>query len=189
MISKFIGYLSHRKLPHYSNYFLLECDPLVTERHKKQQIACRPINYIPSDTITAVVKCPLIPNEFYGNILPDELVAVFHHVSTLSRCGWSQNELLLLSRLIHVYPTRQRVRQLGADTIEQYDNILDNSFTNNDTIMAVTPDDIAKLGKRFRAMWVRLEPFDRSPNVNDSFQDLARYLRRVTPLTRRNWTV
>ena len=42
--------------------------------------------------------------------------------------------------------------------------------------MAVTPDDIAKLGKRLGAMWVRLEPFDGSQNVSDFFKDLQRYL-------------
>ena len=55
---------------------------------------------------------------------------------------------ILNSRPLHVYPTRHRVRQLGVDTIEEYDNILDHLFSNNNATMAVTPDDIAKLGKR-----------------------------------------
>ena len=83
---------------------------------------------------------------------------------------------ILNSRPLHVYPTRHRVRQLGVDTIEEYDNNLDNLFSNNNPTMAVTPDDIAKLGKRLGAMWVRLEPFDGSQNVSDFFKDLQRYL-------------
>ena len=77
---------------------------------------------------------------------------------------------------LHVYQTRHRVRQLGVDTIEDYENILDNLFSDNNPTMAVTPDDIAKLGKRPGAMWVRLEPFDGSQNVSDFFKDLQRYL-------------
>ena len=42
--------------------------------------------------------------------------------------------------------------------------------------MAVTPDDIAKLGKHLGAMWVHLEPFDGSQNVSNFFKDLTRYL-------------
>ena len=83
---------------------------------------------------------------------------------------------ILNARPIHVYPTRHRVRQLGADSIEDYENILDNLFSDNNPNMAVTPDVIAKLGKRLGAMWVRLEPFDGSQNVSDFFKDLQRYL-------------
>ena len=84
---------------------------------------------------------------------------------------------ILNARPLHVYPTRHRVRQLGADSLEEYDNILNHLFSdNNNPTMAVTPDDIAKLGKRLGAMWVRLEPFDGSQNVSDFFKDLQRYL-------------
>ena len=83
---------------------------------------------------------------------------------------------ILNARPLHVYPTRHRVRQLGVDTIEEYDNILDNLFSNSNPTMAVTPDDIPKLGKRLGAIWVRLEPFDGSQNVSDFFKDLQRYL-------------
>ena len=83
---------------------------------------------------------------------------------------------ILNARPLHVYPTHHRVRQLGVDTIKEYDNILDNLFSNNNPIMAVTPDDIAKLSKRLGAMWVRLEPFDGSQNVSDFFKDLQRHL-------------
>ena len=51
---------------------------------------------------------------------------------------------ILNARPLHVYPTRHRVRQLGADSLEEYDNILDHLFSdNNNPTMAVTPDDIA----------------------------------------------
>ena len=83
---------------------------------------------------------------------------------------------ILNARPLHFYPTRHRVRQLGADSIEEYDSILESLFSNNDPTMAVTPDDIAKLGKCLGAMWVRLEPFDGSQNVSDFFKDLQRYL-------------
>ena len=83
---------------------------------------------------------------------------------------------ILNSRPLHVYTTRHRVRQLGADSLEDYENILDNLFSDNNSTMAVTPDDVAKLGKRLGAMWVRLEPFDGSQNVSDFFKDLQRYL-------------
>ena len=45
--------------------------------------------------------------------------------------------------------------------------------------MSVTPDDIAKLGKRLGAMFVCLEPFDGTPNIKDFFQDFERYLKQT----------
>ena len=91
------GYLKHRKLPHY---FLPECDLLSTVGHEEQRIALKCIKDILSDPISAVLKCPAIPRQIYGDVIPDELVAVFKHASTHPCCVQRRDQLLvLLSRL------------------------------------------------------------------------------------------
>ena len=53
--------------------------------------------------------------------------------------------------------------------------------------MSVTPDDIAKLGKRLGATFVRLEPFDGTQNIKDFFRDFERYSKQiVTTSVRKN---
>ena len=97
LASNFLDYLNRGKLPHY---FLPECDLLATVGHDERQIAIKSIHNIISDPISAVLKCPSVPNEIYGDILPDDLVAVFHRVSTDPCCERRRHELvLLLSRL------------------------------------------------------------------------------------------
>ena len=68
------------------------------------------------------------------------------------------------------YPTRHSIRQSGT-SLELYDTVLNDTFRNPVTLstMSVTPDDIAKLGKRLGAMFVRLEPFDGTQNIKDFF--------------------
>ena len=97
LFSDFIGYLNRGKLPHY---FLPECDLLASVGHEERQIAHKSVHDILSDPISAVLRCPSVPTKIYGDILPDELVAVFYRVSTHPCCEQSQDELLLLlSRL------------------------------------------------------------------------------------------
>ena len=97
LASNFLDYLNCGKLPHY---FLPECDLLATVGHDERQIAIKSIYNILSDPISAVMKCPSVPNEIYGDILPDDLVAVFHRASTRPCCERRRHELvLLLSRL------------------------------------------------------------------------------------------
>ena len=78
------------------------------------------------------------------------------------------------------YPTRHSIRQSGT-SLELYDTVLNDTFRNPVTFstMSVTPDDIAKLGKRLSAMFVRLEPFDGTQNIKDFFQDFERYLKQT----------
>ena len=97
LASNFLGYLNCGKLPHY---FLPECDLLATVGHEERQIAIKCIHNIISDPISAVLKCPSVPNQIYGDIIPDDLVAVFHRASTNPCCERRRHELvLLLSRL------------------------------------------------------------------------------------------
>ena len=97
LLSNFLGYLNHGKLPHY---FFPECDLLATVGYDERQIAIKSINRILSDPIAAVLKCPAVPRQIYGDILPEELVDVFFGVSTHPHCEWRRDELILvLSRL------------------------------------------------------------------------------------------
>ena len=97
LASNFLDYLKRGKLPHY---FLPECDLLATVGHDERQIAIKCIHNILLDPISALLKCPSVPSQIYGDILPDDLVAVFHCVSTDPCCERRQHELvLLLSRL------------------------------------------------------------------------------------------
>ena len=97
LASNFLDYLNRGKLPHY---FLPECDLLATVGHDERQIAIKSIHNIFSNPISAVLKCPSVPKQIYGDILPDDLVAVFHRASTRPCCERRRHELvLLLSRL------------------------------------------------------------------------------------------
>ena len=97
LLSRSVDYLKRMKLPHY---FLPECNLLATVGYDEQQIALQSINDIRSDPITAVMKCPSAATEIYGDIVPDELVAIFQHVSNDPCSERSMGGLLLLfSRL------------------------------------------------------------------------------------------
>ena len=97
MFSKLFTYLKNGKLPHY---FIPECNLLAAVGHDERQIAIKSINDILSDPIAAVLKCPPVPRQIFADLLPDELVATFHHASTRPCSGCSRDDLLLLlSRL------------------------------------------------------------------------------------------
>ena len=104
----FINYLNHDKLPHY---FLPECDLLATVGHEERQIARKSIHDILLDPISAVLKCPSVPTEIYGDIRPGDLVTVFHQVSTHPCCERSRYELLLLLSRLDEW-RQQRYRRL-----------------------------------------------------------------------------
>ena len=103
LASNFLDYLNCGKLPHY---FLPECDLLATVGHDERQIAIKCIHNIISDPISAVLKCPSVPRQIYGDILPDDLVAVFHRASTDPCCERRRHELVLL--LSHLDEWRQQ---------------------------------------------------------------------------------
>ena len=97
LFSDFIGYLNRGKIPHY---LFPDCDLLATVGHEERQAARKSINDILSDPISAILRCPSVPTRIYGDIVPDELVAIFHRVSTHPCCERSRDELVfLLSRL------------------------------------------------------------------------------------------
>ena len=97
MFSKLFTYLKDGKLPHY---FIPECNLLAAVGHDERQIAIKSINDILSDPLAAVLKCPPVPRQIFADLLPDELVATFHHASTRPCSGCSRDDLLLLlSRL------------------------------------------------------------------------------------------
>ena len=102
LAGNFLDFLNCGKLPHY---FLPECDLLATVGHDERQIAIKSIHNIISDPISAVLKCPSVPSQIYGDILPDNLAAVFHRVSTNPCCERRRHELVLL--LSHLDEGRQ----------------------------------------------------------------------------------
>ena len=116
----FSGYLNRGELPHY---FLPECDLFATVGHDELQIALKSINEILLDPITAVLTCPSVPTEIYGNILPDELVSVFHRVSSLAYCERNREDLLRL--LSHLDEWRQQAyhKYVGYDWREDCDRV------------------------------------------------------------------
>ena len=108
----FINYLNHDKLPHY---FLPECDLLATVGHEERQTACKSIHDILLDPISAVLKCPSVPTQIYGTVQPDDLVTVFHQVSTHPCCERSRDELLLLLSRLDEWRQQRYRRQLEVD--------------------------------------------------------------------------
>ena len=73
----------------------------------------------------------------------------------------------------HRNPTRHRVRQLGLDIDHYYQHVL-KDFLRPSENMAVTPGDIAQLGKWLGAINLRLDPFDGTQNVTDFLQEFKR---------------
>ena len=71
------------------------------------------------------------------------------------------------------YPTRHSIRQSGT-SLELYDTVLNDTFRKTVTLstMSVTPDDIAKLGKRLGAMFVLIGTLWRHPKYQGFFPRL-----------------
>ena len=86
----------------------------------------------------------------------------------------------ILNHVRH-YPTRQRIRQLGVGSIDNYEENLEELFRDNppENTMALTPADLVNLGKRLGAANMRLETFDGTNNIKDFFQDLDRYFQQT----------
>ena len=105
MMDLFVNCNDYHNNGKLSHYFVPECNLLATVGHEEWQIALKSINAILSDPIAAVLKCPTIPIETYGDILPGELVAIFHKVSTHPCSERSMGDLLLL--LSHLDDWRQ----------------------------------------------------------------------------------
>ena len=79
-------YLQVGKLPHY---FLPECDLLETVGNDERQLVREVIKEILSDPLNALLSSPTDPQQIYGEVRPDHLVAAFHEVfanPTSERC-------------------------------------------------------------------------------------------------------
>ena len=112
-----LTYLNNGELPHY---FLPECNLLATVGYNERQIAIQTIHGILLNPISAVLKCPSVPTDIYGEICPDDLVTAFSRVSIHPSCERSwQNLLLLLSRLDEWREQRYR-EQLVRDGYERF---------------------------------------------------------------------
>ena len=91
------GYLKQSNLPHY---FLPECNLLETVGPEERRIARDVIQQIIFDPQRAILACPTYPEDIYGEVPSDALVAAFHRVSSNRTCMRSQEDLLrLLSHL------------------------------------------------------------------------------------------
>ena len=90
-------YVISRHLP---NYFLSECNLLDTVGPDQLVIARKAICDILLDPVAAVLKCPSMPNQIYGDISPDDLVKAFRQVAARPshEQGW-EDLLRLLSCL------------------------------------------------------------------------------------------
>ena len=98
------NHLDTGKLPHY---FLPDCNLLETVVHQERRFACDVINHILSDPLSAILTCPTCPQDIYGNVQPDDLVAAFHQVSSQPMCAESRQKLIGLLGLLD---ERRRVR-------------------------------------------------------------------------------
>ena len=97
LLSTLDGYLVAGNLPHY---FLPNCDLLKTVHLEERRLARDVIQHILSDPLRAILTCPTNPEEVYGEVPPDTLVAAFHLVSSHPTCAMSREVLLgLLGRL------------------------------------------------------------------------------------------
>ena len=93
----FDGYLNAGKLP---QYFLPDCNLLATVGPEERHIARNVIKHILNNPLRAILTCPTRPQDIYGEVSPDDLVAAFQQVSSLSPpiCARSREDLLWLLR-------------------------------------------------------------------------------------------
>ena len=93
------GYLEAGELPHY---FLPDCNLLATVGLEERRIARNVISHILSDPLRAILTCPTDPQDIYGKVPPDTLVASFHNVSSHPTCADSCENLCQLLCLMDV---------------------------------------------------------------------------------------
>ena len=109
--------LNNGELPHY---FLPGCNLLASVGQDEKQLAIQAIQTILLNPISAILKCPSVSTDIYGEVSPDNLVAAFDRMSTNPSCERSlENLLLLLSRLDEWRQQRYR-EQLVRDGHERF---------------------------------------------------------------------
>ena len=97
LLYKLSHYLTKRTLPHY---FLPEVNLLETVGPEEQEMALEVIQDIVLDPTAAILNCPSVLREIYGNIRSRDLVRAFDNVSAHPSCERSWDDLSqLLSRL------------------------------------------------------------------------------------------
>ena len=105
-------YLNKGKLP---QYFLPDCNLLATVGPEERHTARSVINHILSDPLRAILTCPTNPQDIYGDVLPDALVAAFHRVSSCRTSVESREELLMLLNCVDERRQWQYQRQQQED--------------------------------------------------------------------------
>ena len=104
-------YLKVGQLPHY---FVAQCNLLETVEEGELCIARQVIEEILADPLNALLSSPTAPQQIYGEVHPDDLVAAFSRVSSHPTCEQSWNNLsVLLARV----DERRRCRY-----IDQYES-------------------------------------------------------------------
>ena len=105
-------YLEEGIIPHY---FLPKCNILATVEHDELQIALQAIQTILSDPVVAILKCPSEPDEIFGDICPDEIVAIFNRVSVNQSYGRNREDLIELLSQLDEHRRKLYPEQLQAD--------------------------------------------------------------------------
>ena len=106
-------YIQVGKLPHY---FLPQCDLLETVGNDERHLARRVIREILSDPLNALLTSPTRPQEIYGEVSPDHLVAAFQRVSAHPTCEKNWKDLSqLLARVDERRRERYRDQQSRDD--------------------------------------------------------------------------
>ena len=112
LLHKLLSYLKDRRLP---LYFLPECNLLETVGLKERQIARRAIRAIIDDPVAAIINCPEIHLDIYGNVSHNKLLDTFHHVQADPDSKQGRETLLRLLSRLDTWRQRQYREQLRLD--------------------------------------------------------------------------
>ena len=112
LLHKLLSYLKDRQLP---LYFLPECNLLETVGLRERQIARRAIRAIIDDPVAAIINCPEIHLDIYGDIPHKTLLATLHEVFAEPRREKSKESLFRLLSHLDKWRQRQYREQLRLD--------------------------------------------------------------------------
>ena len=112
LLNELQNYIFIGVLPHY---FVPECNLLGAVGSRERNIAIKSIGTIFADPLKAVITCPTDPGQIYGDIRPNDIVAVVRRSVDGSNSEGHQEELRNLLQRLDDHRHHLHMRQLQQD--------------------------------------------------------------------------
>ena len=112
LLHKLLSYVNDGQLP---LYFLPQCNLLETVGMQELKIARRAIQDIIADPVAAVIYCPSVPREIYGNVSQSSLLHTLRHASADPTSMQKRDDLSELLCRVDKWRQQQYHKQLRLD--------------------------------------------------------------------------